>query len=336
MRNDYIEPHERKYLAKYLRKYYSMQHGEKYTIFDFVRLFKKRHKGRIIEFKEDGEVVKKRIGTKQTFLPVSGEAGTGKSYFALICQILYGRPFNLKKNVVYMPKAMEISNKMKDLEFSTLLIDEAIKALRNTNHYDKDQQEVTMKAQTDRLHANWYFLNIPNFREMTKSLREGSSQFRVYIPYRTDTYARVIVHQKSPNFRSDDPWCDKEANDKYEKIIKRKKMLKNKDILFIERSLSSTVMDFKIPNLELILPNVTKRYLDLKEQSRKDAEDENQAEQERVDRWRDIVLPKAIRIIVDDTMGIREGVRLTKKALKTELGISNEALNTLIEKGRKL
>ena len=95
-------------------------------------------------------------------------------------------------------------------------------------------------------------------------------------------------------------------------------------------------MDFKIPNLELILPEVTNRYLELKEQSRIDEQNERQADEERVDKWRDIILPKAIRIIVDDTMGIREGVRLTKKSLTTELGISNEVLNQLLEKGRKI
>ena len=261
---------------------------------------------------------------------------SGKSMFVLMTQILYGRPFNLKKNVVYLPKAMEISTKMRNLEFSTLNVDEAVKAMRNTNHYDKDQQETTMLAQTERFRANWIFFLIPNFREMTKSMRDGSSEFRVVVIYKTETYARIIVQQKSPNFRSDDPWGDKEANDKYNRLIKRKKAITNQDKLKIERSLSNTVMDFMIPNLELILPNVTKRYLELKEESRIDEANDKQAERERIDRWRDIIAPKLIRIIYDDTLGLREGAKITKQALKTELGISNELLNKLLDKGRKL
>jgi len=336
MRNDYVTPRERDYLAKYLKKFYTYQFNERYTIFDFVRFFKKRHKGKMVYFGTGDEKVKRRVGSLQSMMLVSGSPGTGKSNFVLMTQILYGRPFNLRKNVVYLPKAMEISNKMRNLEFSTLNVDEAIKAMRNTNHYDKDQQETTMLAQTERFKANWIFFLIPNFREMTKSMREGSSEFRVVLLYRTETYARVIVQQKSPNFRSDDPWGDKEANFKYEKIIKRKKTITNTDKLKIERSLSNTVMDFMIPNLELILPNVTARYLELKAESRIDELNSKQAERDKIDKWRDIIAPKLVRIIYDDTLGLREGARITKKALKTELSISNELLNKLLDKGRKL
>ena len=56
---------------------------------------------------------------------VSGETGTGKSYFVLMTQILFGRPYSLTENVCYIPKGNEIEEKFKKLDFNTLLIDEA-------------------------------------------------------------------------------------------------------------------------------------------------------------------------------------------------------------------
>lgn len=75
MRNDYVTPKEREHLAAYLKKFYSYQVNEKYTIFDFIRFFKKRHKGKMVWFGHGEDKVKRRVGSLQTLLLVSGTAG---------------------------------------------------------------------------------------------------------------------------------------------------------------------------------------------------------------------------------------------------------------------
>lgn len=253
-----INPKHRKKVVNYLRKFYSYYPKEKYTVFHFVRYFKKRLKN-----------------NKDAWLAVSGATGTGKSYFVLMSMILTGRPMTLTDNVCYIPKGSEIRDKFKKLKFNTLLIDEAAKEMRGVNWHSKAQQEVNVDAMTERYLNNMVYLNIPNFRELTKPMREGSILFRVIIPYRTRTHARVIVQMKSRNFRSDDPWNDKAANKIYEKMEKRRIEITNEKMLDIERGLPNTIMDFMVPNLELILPEVTDEYKRLKIESRGEVEELN-------------------------------------------------------------
>lgn len=197
---------------------------------------------------------------------------TGKSLLALTCMILFGRPMNLNNNVTYLPSGEEIVDKFNKLSFNCLLIDEAAKDLRSINWQKKSQQSVTTKAQTDRFKNNWLFLNLPNFNEFTKSLRTTSIQFRAIVLYRTNKYARIVIHRKSRNWRDEDPWKDKIANDLYKKIEKNHE-LDNRTMIDIERRLPNTVMDFIIPNLELILPEITTEYERLKILSRTIEED---------------------------------------------------------------
>jgi len=245
---------DRQKLTFYLKQFYKMYPQEKFTIFHAVKSFKRRLKD-----------------NRDAWIGVAGDTGTGKSLFALMFMVLFGRPMNLEKNVAYVPKGQEIMDKFDKLTFNCLLIDEAAREMRAVNWQNKAQQGVNTKAMTDRFKNNLVFLNMPNFNEFTKSMRKGNLQFRIIIPYRTDKYARVIIQRKSRNWRSEDPWGDELANKKYEKAEKKLKEINNDTILQIERSLPQTVMDFIIPNLEKVLPEFTAEYERLKSLSREEA-----------------------------------------------------------------
>jgi hypothetical protein len=246
-----ITKEHREKLIYYLENFYSKYPNEKFTVFHFVKYFKDRLRNH-----------------KDAWIGVSGETGVGKSYFVIICQILFGRPYDLTKNITYIPKGEEIMDKFNKLIFNTLLIDEAAKQMRAVNWQNKQQQMINVAAMTERFKNNWVFLNMPNFNEFTKSMRMGNLQFRAIIPFRTESYARVIIQRKSRNWRSEDPWGDKLANENYDKAETKNREIDNDVILKIENSLPSTIMSFIIPNLELILPEISDEYIKLKAESR--------------------------------------------------------------------
>lgn len=301
-----IRPLHRKKLTFYLKQFYRLYANEKYTIFHFIRFFKLRLKD-----------------NKDAWMGVCGETGTGKSYLAIMSMILFGRPMTLTKNIAYVPKGNEIIKMFDKLNFQCLLIDEAAREMRSVNWQSKQQQGVNVRAMTERFKNNWVMLNMPNFNEFTKSMRRGNLLFRAIVIYRNNLYARVIIQRRSRNWRSDDPWGDKLANDKYEKTVKRYKEISNDIILKIERSLPNTVMDFIIPNLELILPDITNEYINLKEESRKIAEKED-AKKMNKDKWKKeykSLLQKVIKLIYFNKLGLGK-IRVSKKDMAKSIGIS--------------
>jgi hypothetical protein len=218
--------------------------------------------------------------------------------------------------------------KFSKLNFNCLLVDEAAKNLRNINWQDKQQQGITTKAQTDRFKNNWIFLNMPNFNEFTKSLKQTSIKFRAILLYRTDKFARVVIQMKSRNWRDDDPWGDKFANDRYKKAMKRHKELTNQLILEIERQMPNTVMDFIIPNLELILPEVTDRYEKLKIESRNIA-DEKAPEGKKKNIWKekyDKMMAIVSKALIYNELNLGN-MNVTKTDIANKLGISPATLN---------
>ena len=251
-----IKPHHRKTVQFYLKQFYKYYPEEKYTIFHFVRFLKLRLKN-----------------NKDAWIGVSGETGGGKSLFGIMCLILFGRPASLTENIAYIPKGDEISQKFSRLTFNMLLVDEAAAEMRGVNWQNKAQQKVNTQAMTDRFKNNAVFMNMPHFDEFTKSMRRGSLIFRAVLIYRTNTHARIIIQRKSRNWRSEDPWGDKLANEKYKNLeFKKRKEITNENMLEIERSIPNTILDFIIPNLEKILPEITNEYETLKIASRETTE----------------------------------------------------------------
>jgi len=141
--------------------------------------------------------------------------------------------------------------------------------------------------------------------------------------FRTDKYARVILQRKSRNWRSDAPWNDKIATKIYENLEKKKQGLTNDKILEIERGLPNYIMDFIIPNLELILPKITDEYIRLKLESReKPNETEETTKKENI--WKDkysMLLERVTKILRDNPLKIGQ-VRQTVKETSKFLGVS--------------
>jgi hypothetical protein len=303
----------RKKLKFYLDRFYNSFPGEKFTIFHFVRFFKLRLKN-----------------NKDAWVGVSGDTGTGKSLFALMSMILFGRPMDMEKNVAYIPKGDEIIKKFSKIDFGCLLIDEAARQMRKVNWQSKEQQMVNLTAMTDRFKNNMVFLNLPNFSEFTKSMRNGSIIFRVIIPYRTDLYARVIVQRKSRNWRSDDPWGDDLANKRYAAMEKKKGSIANDDIETIERAIPNTVMDFIVPNLELILPEVTGEYEKLKMESRGEVVEE--ATNPKTNKFKtqyENMMNIMTKIIFNNELDLGKR-RVTKSEMASSLGIAQSTFNKFL------
>lgn len=301
-----IKPHHRNKLTAYLKKFYTFYPREKYTIFHFVRFFKTRLKNK-----------------KDAWIGVSGETGSGKTLTCITAMILFGRPMTLTKNIAYIPKGKEITEMFDKLRFQCMLIDEAAREMRAVNWQSKSQQGVNVKAMTDRYKNNLVFLNMPNFNEFTKSMRRGNLQFRVIIPYRTDKHARIIVQRKSRNWRDPDPWMDEYANKLYSKYQKKYKEIDNEAILKIERSLPVTVMDFILPNLEIILPEITKEYDRLKDESRKEEKKlSNTITKDRYKILYEETMTNITKLLFYNKLGLGK-VRVSKKEFAKALGISS-------------
>lgn len=306
--------HRRK-LEYYLKEFYKKYPQENFTIFHLVKSMKRRLKD-----------------NKDAWMAVSGDTGTGKSYFVIMAQMLLGRPYSLTENITYIPKGNEIIEKFDKLSFQGLLVDEAAKEMRAVNWQSKQQQNVNVKAMTDRFKNNWVCLNMPNFNEFTKSMRRGNVLFRAILPYRTDHYARVIIQRRSRNWRSEDPWGDELANKMYEKAEKKYKEIDNDTILRIERAIPNTIMDFIVPNLSKILPDVTSEYERLKIESRKEEVD-NEPEM-RVNRYKAMyseVMAKVANILVNNTLHLGQ-MKVTKKAIAEQLGIAPDTLTKHLNK----
>lgn len=301
----------RKRLTYFLKKFYENQTAEKYTIFHFVRYFKQR-------LKED---------KLDAWISVSGDTGVGKSYFVLMTMILFGRPMNLVDNVAYIPRGNQIMKMFDKLNFQSLLIDEAARELRSVNWQSKQQQGVNMKAMTDRFKNNLVFLNMPNFAEFTKSMKRGNIQFRAILPFRDQLTARVFIQRKSRNWRSPDPWGDEKLNKIYEKSEKRFKGLDNDQILHIERSSHAHVMDFSIPDLSIILPDVINEYERLKKLSRE--EDPQEISQESKDKYRkkyEDLMAEVSHLLLDNPLQMGT-VQVTRARVAKALGISVATLD---------
>lgn len=312
-----IKPYHRKKLEAYLKQFYKVYNGEKYTIFHFIRACKERLKD-----------------NKDMWLGNCGATGNGKSYFGLICIILFGRRASLTNNVTYIPKGDEIMSKFDSLNFNVLMIDEAAKQMRKVQWQDKSQQKVVTKTMTDRYKSNMVIMNMPEFSEFTKSLKTGAIRFRAVILYRTKTYARVVIQRKSKNWRSDDAWKDKTADKKYEMLEKKKKEITNEMVLEIERSLPNTIMDFIIPNLELILPDITEEYKRLKIKSRDDESNTSINSTNKTNPYKDkyeVLMMKISKILYNNELDIGR-VRTTKNDIATSIGCSVETLNKYLKK----
>jgi hypothetical protein len=256
---------------------------------------------------------------------------SGKSLFTIICLILFGRPATLTDNIAYIPKGNEIMDKFDKLWFNMFIVDEAAAEMRSVNWQSKPQQKVNTMAMTDRFKNNAVFLIMPNFDEFTKSMRRGSLMFRAIVIYRTDTHARIIIQRKSRNWRSEDPWGDKLANKRYETLeFSKRKEITNESMLEIERSIPNTIMDFIIPNLEKILPEITNEYERLKAESRviKNKDETKTGSSYYKNKYTEL-MTKVSKLLFFNELEIGKR-RITKVEMAASLGVTVETLNRYI------
>lgn len=315
-----INQNYRKKLEYYLKEFYKRYRHEKFTVFHFVKYVKARIKL-----------------NKDLWLAVCGNTSTGKSYGDLLMMILSGKRMNLKTNVCYDPDGDEVSQKFSKLRKGVLMIDEAARDFRAIGWQSKTQQKVTMQALTDRFYNNIVLLNLPNFKELNKSMREGTVLFRLIYLYRTDKYARVVVQARSRNWRSDDPWKDKEADELYVKFEKKHGSPSNEDVLKMERSLSTYIMDFAIPNLALILPEVTEEYERLKLESRENAKVEEKKKSKegkkllKLTQEKEDALIRFAHLLEHNNPGLGL-LKISKQKKADIMGISLQTYNKLLKK----
>jgi len=316
-----ITPLHRNKLTFYLKEFYKHYPSEKYTIFHAVRGFKKR-------LKEE---------RKDAWIGVAGRTGEGKSLLCLMFMTLFGRSCNLTKNVAYVPTGSQIMDMFDKLNFQCLLVDEAAREMRAVNWQSKQQQGVNVRAMTDRFKNNLVFLNMPNFSEFTKSMRVSNLEFRMIVLYRTNEYARIVIQRKSRNWRNPDPWGDEEANVRYIKTEKRHKELDNELILNIERSLPVTIMDFIVPNLENILPDITTEYERLKLESRKLANKEEEHTTKKnmhKEKYEDLLI-KITKLLEYNSLGLGR-VKVGKTEISKALGLGLSTYNKYLEMQPKI
>jgi hypothetical protein len=309
-----ITSEHRKKLTYYLTNFYDHFPHEKFTIFHCVRYFKERQKM-----------------NKDAWCGVCGDTGVGKSLFVLMAMILQGRKMDLTDNIAYIPTGNQIMEMFDKLSRQCLLVDEAAREMRAVNWQSKQQQGVNTRAMTDRFKNNWVFLNMPNFNEFTKSMRRGNLQFRFIIPYRTNTYARVILQRKSRNWRDPDPWQDDYAMEVYKKVESRYKGISNDQIDKIERNLSVNVMDFIVPNLEYILPEIIREYEKNKLASRQQAQVEGTKEDKAKKARQDLYdfKHRIAHLIFYNKLKIGL-VKLSQKEIADNLGLSPDTLKKLL------
>lgn len=311
-------------VISFLRKFYTQYPDEKYTIFKFVSWFKER----VTSYDRD------------IWMGVSGDTGGGKSLFMIMSLILFGkRTCDLKKNIAYNPEGGEIGDKFDALNRNILIVDEAAREMRAVNWQSKPQQKINTKAMTDRFKNNWVMFAMPNFKEFTKSMRTGNMQFRAIVLYRTNRYARILIQRKSRNWRSDDPWNDKKAAELYDRKIKSKKgELTNEAVLELERSLPNTIMDFIIPDLELIVPELVNEYKALKIASRHIEENEDAPINKREQRYENMfneLLNRVSKLVINDELELKNRSKPVSRAeLANMLKLSASKVNSSFNESR--
>ena len=298
-------------LIKGLKKFYEKFPGEKWTVFDLMRFIKQRLNN-----------------NRDCWVAVSGSTGSGKSYLTIMGSILLGRPFDLVKNISYIPKGTEIADRLQEMKKQAYIVDEAIRAARKTDWMKKSQKKVIEKIFTERYLNNLCFLLMPNFKEFSKSLKEGAVPFRLVVLYRTKQYAHVFVYKISDNWRSEDPWSDDIANKVYKKK-EEKDILDYNTMSKIEKNLPSYLMDFKIPNLALILPDVVEEYERLKIDSRKQSEDDEEDAPDKYKVKYNDVLGKIVELIRSNSfnLGKVDSHKISFASIARELGVSSNVIS---------
>jgi hypothetical protein len=200
------------------------------------------------------------------FMAVSGGRGHGKSTWSILSGFGIDTNFDLKKNVLYIPKAEMIKPKFFGLKpYQVLLIDEGSRGLHKHNWFDKVQQEVNAMYDTERYQYKGTIVNIPNFWNLTPNFRNERVDIWVHIVARG--YASIALPDK--NRFCEDPWHQKENLKRYWNVLGGRKILDVQAdldrLLKAEQAMDINMGIFEFPPLP---DTVDEYYNELKKASR--------------------------------------------------------------------
>lgn len=150
--------------------------------------------------------------------------GDGKSTLAKILDDLIDDNFDLEKNVLYNPTAEGIKKLVMTLPpFSVIDADEAIKAFYKLKWADRLSIFLNQLYALARKRKLITILCMPRYRDFTEFFRNHKIKYWIHIVDR----GIAIVHEKTWNPYSKDPWYLDENDKIIEKAINRKGSVSN-------------------------------------------------------------------------------------------------------------
>lgn len=200
-------------------------------------------------------------------LAISSDEGLGKSTLSIQLAMLIIQNFDLEKNMAYANK--EIMAKFKDLEPNKgLIIDEAIRAIYKRDWMKNLNKTLIKLFAQIRFKRLFIILNIPNFLDLDKQIRNH----RVFMWIHIYERGKAVIFKRSDSaYDKEDPWDLRSG----QKIVRRyyKSSLDDKDELLKGYKKQFTyVGHMTFPDLP---DNVKKKYLAISHK-RKMEEDEEE------------------------------------------------------------
>lgn len=219
---------------------------------DYDRLFAycKQAHPEIVQAAKD---FRSRLEKKDNQICIEGETGSGKSTLALTFYVCLAHVMeqrvDLEKNVLYLPKEKELSNKLTHLkEYEILWVDESIKSLNKQKWMHVDVIDSNETIQTERFRHNTIIYCVPSFNELAKSFRDVNVKFRIWCINLQRAILRVKEIDPDICFKYGAWHSDFRAKVKIEKKVNS--MMDIERRVAIERSLPGYVTDFSWPDLE--------------------------------------------------------------------------------------
>jgi len=145
---------------------------------------------------------------------IGGEEGSGKSSLAIQIALTADPLFDLEKNILYAPDFEELKTKILTLPpYSTIIGDEAIRALYKLNWQSKAQKYINILYSLCRQENKLSLLCIPKFNDLNSFFRQHRVKFWIQIIEsisRTKNIGHAVVFAKSWNPFTGDAWNFKE------------------------------------------------------------------------------------------------------------------------------
>lgn len=161
----------------------------------------------IVPLKKFGKIInKEQKEKKDVCIIVTGDKGDGKTTCAWWGAGFTDTDFSLERNFIFNPTFKAVSERMWNLEYSSPILDEGIKAFYRQNWFKETQKTLYQMLNTTRITHNALFVCIPDWHDLRGGFMKTLVNFWVHIP----TRGLGIVMMKSPNEFEADRWNIKE------------------------------------------------------------------------------------------------------------------------------